>query len=32
VTAKKEVTLRIVLEAHPSGVAIGVQQGHGSAK
>jgi hypothetical protein len=31
VTAKKEVTLRIVLEAPPSGVAFGVQKGHGSA-
>ena len=27
---KKEVTLRIVLEAPPSGVAFGVQKGHGS--
>jgi hypothetical protein len=31
VSAKKEVTLRIVLEAPPTGVAFGVQKGHGSA-
>ena len=30
-SAKKEVTLRIVLEAPPAGVAFGVQKGHGSA-
>jgi hypothetical protein len=31
VSGKKEVTLRIVLDTPPSGVAFGLQKGHGSA-